>query len=571
MKTVMKKCLGLLLAALMVVAIVPQMSIKAKAASGVEDFVKRCYTVALGRKADKTGLKDWTGKLNNGQMVGSVVAHEFIFSAEYKAMKKSDKQFIKDLYMLFMDRKPDSAGNDYWLGEIAKGASREDVFAGFANSAEFYGICSNYGITAGYYTSKYKVANVNNVNLFVDRLYKTTLGRGGDADGQKYWVTGLLEKKYTGAECAANFINSKEFTKKGLSNSKYIDVLYQGIMGRASDKAGKSYWLGELNDGKMTRDQVLEGFTKSDEFKNLCATYGITCGSYTATDVPKKASYVKLSSLESIGRKPKPAPKLVDNYGNKYTSAYYNYNTESGAKNGSFVHEYLVNGKYTTFSGTIYIPEGETSNGVTMLAIKGDGHTLYSSPVMTKTSKPIKINVNIAGVKKLNVMWGNNTAFSSYSSLKCCLADAKLQKAPTSTMAGVTLSKYPVDLYNYDSIEDTLYLTDYFVDNYDNLHMRGFDNGSGTNGKVYEFLLNKKYKKFTTTLYVPKTGNRKNDYVIFYVYADGKKIYTSPEITAASKPIKVNLDITGCNDLKITYSTGGYYFRLCAGDPYLYK
>ena len=76
-----------------------------------------------------------------------------------------------------------------------KGVSGEEVFGGFSNSTEFINLCIGYGITAGYYSNDYDVDRINKVNLFVERLYKTTLGRIGDAEGQAYWVKGLLEKR----------------------------------------------------------------------------------------------------------------------------------------------------------------------------------------------------------------------------------------------------------------------------------------------------------------------------------------------------------------------------------------
>ena len=45
-----------------------------------------------------------------------------------------------------MNRPADQGGFDYWMGQFANGASRQDVFNGFAGSQEGAGICSSYGI-----------------------------------------------------------------------------------------------------------------------------------------------------------------------------------------------------------------------------------------------------------------------------------------------------------------------------------------------------------------------------------------------------------------------------------------
>jgi len=60
-----------------------------------------------------------------------------------------------------------------------------------------------------------------------------------------------------------------------LDNSAWLDVLYQAFFDRAADETGKSGWLEQLNGG-TSKTSVLNGFTHSTEFINLCAQYGIT-------------------------------------------------------------------------------------------------------------------------------------------------------------------------------------------------------------------------------------------------------------------------------------------------------
>lgn len=42
-----------------------------------------------------------------------------------------------------MGREPDQGGFDYWMGRFASGASRMDVFQGFAQSKKFGEICAS--------------------------------------------------------------------------------------------------------------------------------------------------------------------------------------------------------------------------------------------------------------------------------------------------------------------------------------------------------------------------------------------------------------------------------------------
>ena len=282
------RILSVILSLLMVISVISFPTLKPKAAAGtIDDFVERCYTVTLGRGSDPDGFADWKGQLTNGQAVGVHVAYGFLFSPEYTKKNKSPEDYVTDLYMLFMGREPDEAGFNDWVGQLKDGKSRVEVFAGFANSQEFYNICESYGITAGRFVVGYDRFQVNDVNLFVERLYKVCFNRIGDRGGQRDWVEKLIKKQITGSECARNFIQSKEYENLGLSDSDYVENLYIALMGRASDAPGKTDWLTKLANG-MTRDEVFAGFVNSVEFDGICKKYNIERGTYTAT---KKGTY----------------------------------------------------------------------------------------------------------------------------------------------------------------------------------------------------------------------------------------------------------------------------------------
>ncbi len=243
--------------------------------TGVEKFVVRCYKVAFERDPDEGGFNYWKSEIEEGRLDGSLAVYKFVFSPEYKAQNTSDRQFITDLYTMFMGREPDEGGYAFWLDQMQNGMSRANVFTGFANSKEFYELCKGYGITAGYFNNAYDLNKLNLVNLFVERLYKVCLSRLGDQGGQNYWAEGLINGKLTGLSCATNFIKSSEYEALNLSDEEYVKNLYLAFMGREYDRGGLDYWLGVLKSGK-TRDYVFRGFAYSPEFKDICNSYGIT-------------------------------------------------------------------------------------------------------------------------------------------------------------------------------------------------------------------------------------------------------------------------------------------------------
>ncbi len=121
-------------------------NIEVEPSAEVIEFARRLYTTCLGRDADPAGLNSWARDIANMRISGSAAAHGFFFSGEFINAGYSDAEFVTRLYRTFMGRDPDQGGFDAWMRAIASGQSREDVFRGFASSAEFAAICADYGI-----------------------------------------------------------------------------------------------------------------------------------------------------------------------------------------------------------------------------------------------------------------------------------------------------------------------------------------------------------------------------------------------------------------------------------------
>ena len=110
------------------------------------DFATRLYTTCLGRDADEAGLMAWARQLANQRDSGTGAARGFFFSSEFTNQNVSNAEYVNRLYRTFMGREADEAGFNAWVAQLDSGASREDVFNGFAQSNEFGVICTQYGI-----------------------------------------------------------------------------------------------------------------------------------------------------------------------------------------------------------------------------------------------------------------------------------------------------------------------------------------------------------------------------------------------------------------------------------------
>lgn len=115
--------------------------------------------------------------------------------------------------------------------------------------------------------------------------------------------------------------------------------------------------------------------------------------------------------------------------------------------------------------------------------------------------------------------------------------------------------EYPtVSLDGLDNIGDNFFryaATDELTDNYGNSYSVVLRQSSySSKARIWQSLLNMKYSRFKCMLYVPK-GCSSNNTAKILIKADGKTIYSSPEITKTSRPIPVDIDIRGCNDFQI--------------------
>ena len=104
------------------------------------------------------------------------------------------------------------------------------------------------------------------------RLYNASFKRLPDADGLKYWIGKYSSGENDERAVASSFLASKEFKQlygENVSDSTYVNTMYQNVLGRDADSGGLNYWLGQLSSGAETRYEVLLGFSESAENKGL--------------------------------------------------------------------------------------------------------------------------------------------------------------------------------------------------------------------------------------------------------------------------------------------------------------
>jgi len=150
---------------------------------------------------------------------GFQAVEELDFTNKIMFVENSDNANIARLYSAAFDRVPDDGGLFFW----------EDVYANHVSAA---------AKSAGYYVS----------------LAQTDDG--------------------SGAPIAVGFMQSSEFINRygNLTDTGFVDAMYQNVLGRLPDQAGLNFWLNQLEHNGQSRAIVLVGFAESPE--NVAKTAG---------------------------------------------------------------------------------------------------------------------------------------------------------------------------------------------------------------------------------------------------------------------------------------------------------
>ena len=97
----------------------------------------------------------------------------------------------------------------------------------------------------------------------VDALFQSILHRTVDPAGRTAYVQ-LLSSGATLDTVATSLLNSAEYRNRRATNAAFVDGLYRDLLGRAADAGGRQSWIAALNSGR-TRADVIQAFLNSDE------------------------------------------------------------------------------------------------------------------------------------------------------------------------------------------------------------------------------------------------------------------------------------------------------------------
>jgi hypothetical protein len=88
----------------------------------------------------------------------------------------------------------------------------------------------------------------------VQAMYVAYYGRPGDPDGMAFWVAQLEHSDGDLEAIIDSFGNSQEYSQRfsGLDEEQLVDNIFQQLLGRSADDAGRAFYVGKLQTGELS-------------------------------------------------------------------------------------------------------------------------------------------------------------------------------------------------------------------------------------------------------------------------------------------------------------------------------
>ena len=242
------------------------------------------YTELLGREADRAGLTFYENKVTSGEMTLSQVRAALMQSAEAQNGSSSNQQstgtnrtdsrsIVQTAYQSVLGREADSGGLNYWSQLLQAGRiTSSQLYSYLRSSDEGRGLVrydattgrlvpvqqSTSGSSSSTRTTTSGTSGTSNTNTST-RTSNTSSQTSSNTSGSS---------NSSGSSSSSSSSTAGK-TADGTTYTLALKRAYYNTLGRLPDSAGYTYWLGMLNSGRMTIDQVTAALANSDEGRGL--------------------------------------------------------------------------------------------------------------------------------------------------------------------------------------------------------------------------------------------------------------------------------------------------------------
>ncbi len=229
-----------------------------------EALIFRAYQAVFDRAPDEAGFKVFRDALELGQLTQQQVIEDFVTSPEFQDTygTLTNREFVNLLYENVLDRPGDPASVNAFTAALDSGVERSAVVIDFANSAEFIQVTALPA--AAFFVS----TTINPIQGDIYRAYQAVFDREPDVAGFDLFVGAVAINALSLEQVVEQFVGSQEFqdTYGALSNTDFIELLYDNVLPGNEDPVGRAAFVAELDAGR-SRASIVNDFVTSVEFR----------------------------------------------------------------------------------------------------------------------------------------------------------------------------------------------------------------------------------------------------------------------------------------------------------------
>jgi hypothetical protein len=245
-----------------------------------ERFINRLYEDFLNRSAyaDPQGMAQWVNELESLEQQGdSLATARSIVVSGIARSTEALNDVVNQMYQAFLKRAADSGGLGYWEGQLASGATEEQVMANLLASGEFQSDTNNLQFVNQWYGSSNYAAGNWNWNYIIG-LYEIVLKRPPSYQEAVSWYNALPSLGYY--QVAYDFLASAEFRTDAVQTfygtqaqtfQPFVpDLLDRYMLGEGASSAEIAYWVNSTQPNGSPTDllSIEIAIASSQEYYN---------------------------------------------------------------------------------------------------------------------------------------------------------------------------------------------------------------------------------------------------------------------------------------------------------------
>jgi hypothetical protein len=208
------------------------------------DFVAQQYRDFLGREPEDEGINYWVTEMENGRIAPTQLMAAFMGSPEFAGRVAP----VVRVHIAATGQLPSASQLKSGLAARADGSTIGELADAALSSPS--GVAS-FGALEN--------------EAFLHEAHRQMFGRRATTDELSGWI-GALHASASRGQVLAALANSAEY-QQSTSATVQVYMAYAGMLERAPDAAGLTYWAG-IVEGGGSIEVLLDGFVSSNEYRN---------------------------------------------------------------------------------------------------------------------------------------------------------------------------------------------------------------------------------------------------------------------------------------------------------------